>query len=177
MQEAGSVGVLDGDDVIAVAAVTAGGGVVAVEHADRAGLLHRHRDALELRLDRARQLRRMHVGLAQAHHLGAEREMALVLARIAQVHQRQQAAAHRRAAEPGAQRDLADRQPRAVLVEGLDDAQALFQTAQQVALGDVGGLGQRRKVGGGGVHRDLMSVKVRKCRQAADDPCDMRTLQ
>ena len=65
--------------------------------------------------------------------------MPLILPRVAQVHQRQQAAPHGRPRQPGAHGDLADRQPGAVLVEGLDDQQAFFQRAQQIAVCDGGG--------------------------------------
>jgi hypothetical protein len=108
--------------------------LVVVEHADRGRLAQRIRQPVQRRLGDARQARRMQVGLAQAQHRRRQREQLVLVAHVAEVGQRDQVAARGGARQAGGLGHFGDRQARALLVEGFDHLQALFEAADEVAL-------------------------------------------
>jgi len=86
----------------------------------------------------------MHIALPQAQHLGGQREHLAVLRDETEMGEGQQIAAGGGAGQTRARGHLADGQSRALLVEGLDHRQALFQAGNEVALEGAAGLGGGR---------------------------------
>ena len=106
---------------------------------------------MQLGLDDAGQAGGVHVALAQAQHLGGQREHLAVLRDETQVGQRQQVAAGGGAGQAGAAGDFADGQAGTFLIEGFDHGQAFFQAGDQVAFQRTGA---DFSFGGGGDHRN-----------------------
>jgi hypothetical protein len=89
---------------------------------------------VQLRLHDARQPRGVHVALAEPQHLRRQRIHLAFAADEAEVFEGDQVAPRGSAGQAAQRGHFAHRQARAVLVEGGDDRQALFEAGDQVAL-------------------------------------------
>ncbi|MDT4825144.1 hypothetical protein FQZ97_584180 [compost metagenome] len=123
---------------VAVAAAHHVDDLVAIARAHRDMLLGLPRHLLDDRPQHARQLRGVHVGLADAQRLGRQPVVAVVGLGEAFVHQGQQETPRGARRHPGQFRRLRHAQARLVGAEQLHQRQALLQAGDQVAGVDVG---------------------------------------
>ena len=109
--------------------------MIVIEHADGRRLTHRIRKPVQQRLRQTRKSRRMQIGLAEPQHHRRQRKQLVLVPHITQMRERDQVAARRRPCQAGALGHFGDAQPAALLVEGLDHLQALFEAGDHVTLG------------------------------------------
>ena len=106
--------------------------VVAVEHADRGGLVDLGDEALEVRLGDLGQRQAGQERVAELEHARGERELPPVGAHVAEVGEREQEAPRGGAREPGRARDVAERERRRVGAERADDREPALQRLHEV---------------------------------------------
>ena len=120
--------------------VAAGAGddhhLVAVQHGGREHVRRVGRQPVQRGLHHARQPRRCQVGARQPQHPRGQPEVAAVGFQVAQVREREQVPARRRAREPGALRRQRGVEPLALGVKTLEHGQALGQPGDVVLLRD-----------------------------------------
>jgi hypothetical protein len=124
---------------------------VVVQHAEVDVLAALRSQPLHEGLHQAGQAGGVQVALAQAQHTGRQPEALAVAVGIAEVHQAQQVAPCGGAGHAGTLGGLGSCQPRVLLVEGLDDAQAFAQAFDDVLGLDVHGVVKSPAGRGGGL--------------------------
>ena len=107
--------------------------VIAVEHRERGRIAGDARQLFEMRLGQVLDVHRLEIGGAELEHLGPQQERAAAPRDVAELFEREQAAARRRRGHAGGRGDFTERERRVIARKRLDDREALGEPAHDFA--------------------------------------------